>query len=199
MIQQLKEEKSKNKRLEEKIKQLNNEINMYKNNNQSLANQLNLFRTNIQNLLNENNSLKNENNNLKSILVNANQFNQFNIQNTQQNQNNINTINILKQIIKQKDKEINELKLKYQNNKVYMNDIMVINFISTDQVIHCGIPCLRDDTFAEVEEKLYQQFHEYRNSNNIFLCKGNQILRFKKVKENNINNGDIIQLVKPYY
>ena len=106
-------------------------------------------------------------------------------------------INKLKQIIIQKDNEINELKSKLSKNKVYMNDIMVINFLSTDQNIRCGIPCLADDTFAEVEEKLYQQFNEFRDTNNILLFKGSIILRFKKVRENNIHNGDTIQIVKP--
>ena len=107
---------------------------------------------------------------------------------------NINEINNLKQIIIQKDKEINELKSKLPNSKVYMNDIMVINFLSTDQNIRSGIPCLPDDTFAEVEEKLYQIYDEYRETNNIFLAKGNVIKRFKKMSENNIQNGDKIQL-----
>ena len=65
------------------------------------------------------------------------------------NQMHIYEINNLRQIIIQKDKEINELKSKLPNSKVYMNDIMVINFLSTDQNIRCGISCLADDTFSE--------------------------------------------------
>ncbi len=183
MIQELNEEKSKNKRLEEELKKTKDE-------SQIQLNELNILRTNIQNL-------QNENNNLKIMLSNANQFNQLNQLNLQNNQiNNINEINNLKQIIEKKDKEINELKLKIPKHNVNMNDIMVINFLSTDQVIRCGIPCLAEDTFAEIEEKLYQQFEEYRNTNNTLLFKGNQILRFKKVKENKIQNGDTIQVVK---
>ena len=121
----------------------------------------------------------------------------MNIQNNQMNmQNNqiyINEINRLKQTI-------NDLQLKLQKTdkkKIYMNDIMVINFISTDQTVRAGIPCLADDTFAEVEEKLYQIYDEFRNSNNVFLHRGNTILRFKKIRENNIKNNDTIQLIKP--
>ena len=77
-----------------------------------------------------------------------------------------------------------------------MKDIIVVNFLSTDQSVRAGIPCLADDTFTEVEEKLYQTFDEYRNTNNIFLFKGNIILRFKTIRENNIKNGDTIQLIK---
>ena len=167
ILQQLNNEKLKNKKLEDEIQRLKNKLNELKNNN---------------------NNLINENNNLKLKLGNSNQLNQIN----QFNQMNIKEINNLRQIIIQKDKEINELKSKLPNNKVYMNDIMVINFLSTDQNIRCGIPCLADDTIAEVEEKLYQQFNEFRNTNNILLSGGNIILRFKKVRENNIHNGDTI-------
>ena len=167
LLQQLNNEKLKNKKLEDEIQRLKNKLNELKNNN---------------------NILINENNNLKLKLGNSNQLNQIN----QFNQMNIKEINNLRQIIIQKDKEINELKSKLPNNKVYMNDIMVINFLSTDQNIRCGIPCLADDTIAEVEEKLYQQFNEFRNTNNILLSGGNIILRFKKVRENNIHNGDTI-------
>ena len=169
LLQKLNNEKLKNKKLEEEIQRLKNQINELKNNN---------------------NILKNENNSLKQRLGNTNQMNQF-------NQMNIYEINNLRQIIIQKDKEINELKSRLPNSKVYMNDIMVINFLSTDQNIRCGISCLADDTFAEVEEKLYKKFNEFRETNNILLFKGNTILRFKKVRDNNIHDGDTIQIVKP--
>jgi hypothetical protein len=105
---------------------------------------------------------------------------------------NINEINNLKQIIIQKDKEINELKSKIPKRNVNMDDIMVINFLSTDQNIRCGISCLADDTFAEVEEKLYKKFDKFRDTNNVLLFGGNIILRFKKVRENNLHDGDTI-------
>ena len=167
LLQKLNNEKLKNKKLEDEIQRLKIKLNELKNNN---------------------NNLINENNNLKLKLGNSNQLNQMN----QFNQMNINEINNLRQIIIQKDKEINELKLKIPNEYVKMKNIMVINFLSTDQNIRCGIPCLADDTIAEVEEKLYQQFNEFRNTNNILLSGGNIILRFKKVRENNIHNGDTI-------
>ena len=99
-----------------------------------------------------------------------------------------------------KIKEINDLKLRIPNisscNVVNM-DIIVINFISVDRKIQIDIPCLPDDIFAEVEEKFYQQYMEFRNENNILFSKGKQILRFKTLRENNIHNGDIVQIIKP--
>ena len=100
-----------------------------------------------------------------------------------------------------KDNEINNLKLKLQNNyvnkpNVPMKDIMVVNFVTGDgKISNCGIKCLPDETFAEVEEKLYKMYDEYRNTNgNYFICGGRIILRFKKLRENNIKDGDVIQL-----
>ena len=128
LLQQLNNEKLKNKNLEEEIQKLKNKLNE----------------------INNNNTLISENNNLKQILGNVSQPNQMN----QNNLINTNETNDLKQILIQKDKEINELKLKIPRHNLIMNDIMVINFLSTDQNIRCGISCLADDTFAEVEEKL---------------------------------------------
>ena len=178
LIQQLNDEKLKNKRFEEEIQRL-------KSINNNLNNELNSLKNNIQ-------ILKNENNNLKLMLSNTNQLNQF-------KQVNINEINRLKQIISKKDDEIKELQSQLKIN-VNMKDIIVINFISTDQEIRRGIPCLPNDIFSEVEEKLYQQDDEckkYRDTNNILLFNGTIILRFKTVKENNIHNGDTVQIVKP--
>ena len=39
-----------------------------------------------------------------------------------------------------------------------LNDIIIVHFISTDQKINCPINCLKTDTFAQVEEKLYQKY-----------------------------------------
>ena len=98
-----------------------------------------------------------------------------------------------------KENEINEMKLKIKNNKnkfISFDDVMVINFESTDSSIHEGIQCLGTDTFAEVEERLYQKYDELRNTNNMFTFNGRTILRFKNLKENKIRNGDKVILLK---
>ena len=78
-----------------------------------------------------------------------------------------------------------------------LNQMMSVNFISSDQRIHYSIPCIGNNTFAEVEEKLYQQFPQYRETNNIFLSGGSVVLRFKTIDENKIKDGDKIQLQVP--
>ena len=72
------------------------------------------------------------------------------------------------------------------------NNIMIINFMSGDGVINCGIKCLKTDTFAEVEEKLYEKYEEYRGYNNVFLHSGSTVLRFRTIEENNIKDSDKI-------
>ena len=75
------------------------------------------------------------------------------------------------------------------------NDIMVVNFISGDGKINHGIKCLPTEKFAEVEEKLYKIYDEYRdNYNNTFPANGNLIKRFKTISENKIKDDDKIQL-----
>ena len=75
--------------------------------------------------------------------------------------------------------------------------MIAISFISTDQKINkYPISCFKTDRFAEIEEKLYQEFEEFRETNNTFIVNGTTVLRFKKMSENNIKNGDTIQLIK---
>ena len=123
-----------------------------------------------------------------------------NLQN-QLNNNNNNLIQIqsLKNIINQKEEEINRLKLKLNNNNINNKELfskdqmMVVNFISMDQRVHYAVPCIYNNTFAEVEENLYKQYPQY----NQFLANGREILRFKTIKENKIGNGFPVTLVIP--
>ena len=112
-------------------------------------------------------------------------------------------IKLKNDLIKVKDNLINDLKAQLENREnknVNFNDVIVVNFISTYQIINnCGIQCLKSETFAEVEERLYQQYPEFRETNNNFLVRGGLVLRFKKICENNIKTGDRVQLVKIEY
>ena len=100
--------------------------------------------------------------------------------------------------LRTKKKEFNDLKNNLINQdslKKYVdfNNIIVIHFISGDGKINDGIKCLKTDTFAEVEEKLYQLYNEYREFNNVFLTGGKVVLRFKTIEQNNIKDGDKVK------
>jgi hypothetical protein len=68
--------------------------------------------------------------------------------------------------------------------------------MSMDGSVHYEIKCLPNDIFAEVEERLYKKYEDLRNTNNMFTANAKPVLRFKKLCENNIKDGDIIQLFK---
>ena len=148
---------------------------------------------------------KKENEQLKADLFKANKI-ISGIQTNKANNNELKNIsddeyNKLKYQLTLRESEIKDLKDKLQktsigNVNVNYNDIMVINFISMDSSVQCGIKCLPTDIFAEVEEKLYQRFDNLRNTNNMFMANAKPVLRFKKIFENNIKDGDVLQLHK---
>ena len=159
----------KNKKLEEENKKLKEDINKYKNE------------------LDETNKLISD---LLNNQVGMNELEKLNDE-----------ITNLKIQLSSKDNEIQELKNQINNStkpeeKVNFQDIIVINFITTDGSLHEGIKCLSTDIFAEVEERLYKKNVELRNSNNMFKVNEKPVLRFKTLGENNIKDGDSIQLIK---
>ena len=176
----------------------NNTNNNIINENKKLKDELNIYKKENENLQNKINKLKNDNNKLNNELIKANKIiSKFN--NNQNNNIDINIkINNLNEMLKIKDNIINDLKNQLENKgdkTVHFNDILFVHFISLDQNINYGIKCLKTDTFAEVEEKLYQKYGEYRETNNNFTANGRIILRFKSISDNHIKDGDTIQLI----
>ena len=168
--------------------------------------------TNYQDFIGNYNN--NEINNLKNELSKANKIieqQKYIINDLQNKLNKCNNyeiqINNLNNIIIQKDNEINNLKNKLNNinnisnnnisNNVNFNEIVVVNFISMDQNVHYAIAALKNNTFAEIEEKLYKQYPKYRETNNNFITNGSTVLRFKTIAENKISNGLPVTLIVP--
>ena len=167
---------------------------------------------NDQNILQSNNN-NDEINKLKNELTKANKVIEQKkltineLQNKLNNYNNTinnlnNDINNYRNIISKKDIELNNFKSQLnntnsQNNKIYIKDMMCVQFISSDQNVHYAATCLKTNTFAEVEEKLYKQYPQYRETNNTFLANGMQVLRFKTIDENKIGNGLPVTLIVP--
>ena len=167
-----------------KNSKLSNIDNNYNQNMPKInVNMMNNNNFNNQNLNNQISELKNENSNLKNEIIN------------------------LKKTIKLKEEENEELKsridilINKSENKPKLVDfdkIKIIQFISMDHSIICPIKCLPTDTFAEVEEKLYKIYPEYRETNNSFQVNGRNILRFKTIEENNIPDGIGVQITRIY-
>ena len=142
-------------------------------------------RIEIQALKEKINSFKNLGNNQINIQIN-------NLKNDIINKNN--KINQLEQQIK--NMNLNNVRNNL-NNQINREDIKVVNFISSEQNLFYAISCSGNDTFAEVEEKLYKEYPEYRETNNTFLANGKEILRFKTINDNKIGTGKPIMLLKP--
>ena len=123
----------------------------------------------------------------------------------------IQLINNFKTDIKNRDDKIYQLLQKLQNNNKLNNNINInipkkqidvedmkcVTFISKDQSLVYGISCSGKDVFAEVEERLYKEYPEYRETNNSFLSNGKEVLRFKTINDNKIGSGKPIMLIKP--
>ena len=172
--------------------------------NDEIINELKKYKSENKKLKMTIEKLKEENNKLNNDLLKANKI----ISNLNNNQNNNHAndqmISKLNKELLMKEDIINNLKNQIKNSNITekkklfgYDGILFVHFISMDQKVNCPIKCLSTDTFAEVEEKLYQKYAEYRETNNNFIAKGKVVLRFKKICENNIKDGDKIQLLLP--
>jgi len=143
-------------------------------------------------------NLKNELNNTKDLLnQKIQEINNLKIQ----IQNKDNNIQLLNNQLSNKINELNNIKNKINNN--YDDLVNIINpgekaisalFISSDSKITYAITCKNTTPFVRIEEKLYEEYPEYKETNNYFLHNGSVIKRFKTVEENHIKNGKPIIL-----
>ena len=101
-----------------------------------------------------------------------------------------NQLNILKKELKNNNLKITE------NKKINISDTKMISFVSKDKKIIDVIPCIGDETFAEIEEILYRDYPDFRETNNSFFLNGKEILRFKTINDNKIENGKQIILFR---
>ena len=155
---------------------------------------------NLKNQLNEekkkNEKLYNENTNLKNIITNLN--------------NEINKLKQYEQKNKLLQEEINKQNIEIQKHKSDSNTdfdegissvkpgekIIAINFVSmgTQDIGHYALVCKNTDLFVRLEERLYNDFPQFKNYETYFENKTKRIKRFKTLDENEIKNKDIINI-----
>ena len=185
------------KQLNEDIQNKVNEIKRLKNEVEKYKKESELYKKEMEKYKIENEKLNSELSKLKKI-IGGFQNNQIDNRELKNLRDEIST---LKYQLNIKNNEINELKLKLQNNgkleqKINLSDVLVIYFKPVDNSFYDGIKCLANETFAEVEEKLYKKHNDFRNTNNMFTANALPVLRFKTIGENNIHDGDVIQLYR---
>ena len=110
-------------------------------------------------------------------------------------QNKEKSIQLLNNQISNKNIELNNIRNKINNSDDLINvinpgeKILSTLFISYDQKITYAIPCKNTTPFVRVEEKLYEMYPEYKETENHFIHNGNVIKRFKTIEENIIQSG----------
>ena len=162
------------------INNLKFQINDLKEKNNILNNKLNK-------LLMENSILKKKIEELNKIINNLN--------NTSNNSKNIKSQSEMNKLYK----KIEELEEKLKRYPIILEkneNLMSIIFQSIDQKIKYSMICKNTDTINRLEEKLYEVFPIFSETENFFLCKGKKLNKFKTFDFNNIKNGDIIILNK---
>ena len=158
---------------------------------------MNKIMNNNSNKINNINNSNNNNLNLKDNFNNGNNNYISNLNHeldeskkTIEEQKKI--INDLRNVISNKDKEIYQLRCGLNNN--FKNNFE-LNFIIQEEQINDSISCNSSDIFAKIEEKLYEKYPKYRETENYFLFKGRKILRFKSIFENQIQNNYPVLMV----
>ena len=93
--------------------------------------------------------------------------------------------------------KLNSESINYNFNEILPGEeLIAVMFKSNDGKIDYSIPCKNTTTFVKIEEKLYDEYPEYKETDNYFLVNGNRVKRFKTIKENQIKNGKPIILIK---
>ena len=71
-------------------------------------------------------------------------------------------------------------------------DIIAVEFKSSDQTINYPIPGEKTEKFSALGEKLYKEYPELKDKNIFFLAKGNIIKKELTLEQNKITAGTII-------
>lgn len=99
-----------------------------------------------------------------------------------------------------KEREIQNLNYQIPDKENQMNDdqfdnVLAITIKSIDNRVNKAIACKYTDPFYFIEEEIFEEYPEYKNSKLLFTLNGRAIDRNKTIEQNNINNSDIILLM----
>ena len=136
-------------------------------------------------LINENNILKNTIDNLNKKLEQIKGIKQS-----------------LENDLAQKDIEIQKLRSQKSNDyfdisSLKPNDkIIGVNFVSmgSNDIGHYNLVCKNRDLFVRLEERLYNDFPQFKNYETYFEVNGKRIKRFQTLDKNGIKDNDIINM-----
>ena len=177
---ELKKEKDNSQKLIEKINKLENELNLEKMKNKEFEKEL----INLKNKLNDKINLElNQKEKEKEKPINIEFKNE--------------SKELFLETIMEKDKEIKELKLKlsrYPFELMEGEKIISIILTSVDQKFFHSIICKNKEKFNIIENKFYEAYPDYIETENFFTLNGKKVNKYKTLDDNNIKNNDIILL-----
>ena len=179
-----------NKELNNRIIQLENELNLEKEKNKFSNNKINT----LQNELNKyEKKYKEESDDNKILREKINSY-----KNIANNNSLITKFMEMMDDLKIKEKKLNEIKSQLNFDLAEGEKLMTVIFTSTKQDCLQSFICKNTDQFSRLESLLYQkeEYKEYEQIENYFLVGGRKIKRYETLEENGIKNNDIITLVK---
>ena len=113
-------------------------------------------------------------------------------------------IKSLEKELNKKNEEIQQLLSQNNNNQgkykiTSINpgeEIMCINFVSmsNQDINNYGLVCKNTDLFIRAEERLYEDFPQFKKYETYFEANGKRIKRFQTLSENNIKDKNVINL-----
>ena len=179
---ELKEEKEKNKNLENIINDLRTKNN---NETENLKKEIKAYKEKIEKMKNDIQKLSLENNNLKDKMK---------IPSTQNNQDEI--VRLYKKIegLTEKIDELNTKLKRYPFSLEEGEKIMSIIFTSVNQKLNYSLICKNTDTIHKLEAQLYKEYPKLGDAEYYFICNGTVVKKFKTLEELKIKSGDVIVL-----
>ena len=73
-------------------------------------------------------------------------------------------------------------------------NIIILRFLSMDQIIDYCISCKKDDIFSRVVERLLEKYPEYRKKKLAFVARAQAIKEYLSVEENNLEDNEIVSI-----
>ena len=92
--------------------------------------------------------------------------------------------------------DLNETLKRYPIMLEENEKLISIIFASSDQTMLYSMICKNTNTISDLEKKLYKEYPDFIDSDNMFLCKGTVINKYKTFESYKIKNGDILILQK---
>ena len=136
-------------------------------------------------LINENNILKNTIDNLNKELAQIKGI-------KQKMENDLVQKDIkIQKLLSQKSNDYFDISSLKSNDK-----IICANFVSmgNNDIGHYSLVCKTRDLFVNLEERLYNDFPQFKNYETYFEVNGKRIKRFQTLEQNKIKNNDIINI-----